>query len=80
MGKEIKHAFPVAYAADDYHEFSLVVETLESILKTKVKYTEIGFYDGSYRALFYLKKDKKYKEMLEEHKALYLDYRNGEPD
>jgi hypothetical protein len=64
--------FPFYVTADDYHEFSFLQMSLESLTKDKdIEYKELGC-DRLYHAVFY--KKSQLKDLQEEINALIKDF------
>ena len=67
---------PIIIDFNDYHEIDYVTDSMKQIIKG-LKSRELEFRDGSYWGIFYLKKDRKYKQLCKEHKLLAREYEKG---
>lgn len=66
--KSVPLKLPAILSFFDYHEIRYTEDHFNELTigRTKIKSEELGFYDGRYQAIFYLKKDKDYKQMVKE--------------
>ena len=66
--KSVLLNLPSILSFQDYHEIRNMEDNFNELTvgRTRIKSEELGFYDGSYQAIFYLKKDKDYKQMVKE--------------
>lgn len=73
--KAAKIKLPQIITADDYHNFSVIEEQLNSVADIKMKAKEIGYGNGEYVGILYTgakPKKEEIKKMLEE-KGITLD-------
>ena len=66
--KSVLLKLPSLLYFEDYHEIGHMEDNFNELIagKNKIKSEELGFCDGGYMAIFYLKKDKDYKLMKKE--------------